>query len=181
MHFIVFDIEATCWEGEPPGMVQETIEIGALKLDRYGEVIGTFNRLIRPKLFPTLSLYCRQLTAIDQVELNRAGTFPEVIDAFQEWIGLFDGEEYLLCSWGSFDRTQLIADCRLHDIDVDWLEPHINIRRQYHELKGLRKYKGLKKVVELEGFEFSGNHHRGFADATNLAKVFVKYIDMWRY
>lgn len=181
MHFIVFDLEATCWEGEQPSMTQETIEIGALKIDRYGEVLGSFSKLIRPKLHPVLSHFCRQLTTIDQVEVNRAASFPEVIDDFQEWCGLYDGDEYLLCSWGSFDKRQLASDCRLHDLDADWLEAHINVRRQYHDLKNLRKYKGLKRVVEAEGFEFTGTYHRGLSDAQNLAKVFVKYIDMWSY
>ena len=34
---------------------------------------------------------------------------------------------------------------------------------------------------EAEGFEFTGTYHRGLSDAQNLAKVFVKYIDMWRF
>ena len=45
MNFIIFDLEATCWEGKPPNMVQETIEIGAVRINPYGEVEDTFNRL----------------------------------------------------------------------------------------------------------------------------------------
>jgi inhibitor of KinA sporulation pathway (predicted exonuclease) len=66
-------------------------------------------------------------------------------------------------------------------MDYDWTNNHLNIRKQYHELKKFNNYKGLKKVVELEGFEFTGTYHRGFSDAENLAKIFIKYVDMWRY
>ena len=181
MNYIVYDLEATCWENQHSHQVQEIIEIGALKIDRYGEFLGSFERFIRPKVHPNLSPYCRELTTIDQIAINRARPFPEVVEDFQEWIGVYDEEEYMLCSWGSFDKKMLIQDSDLHNLDSYWAEKHINIRRQYHDLKKWRTYKGLKKVVKLEGYDFTGIYHRGISDAHNLAKIFVKYIDEWQY
>lgn len=181
MNFIVYDLEATCWEGRPPNKVQEIIEIGALKLNPYGEVIGHFKSFVRPVLSPNLSLFCRQLTNIDQVDVNRADTFPTVIDAFQEWIGYFDEEDYLLCSWGRFDQKMLIRDCELHDMESDWTEHHINLKKQYHEIRRLHRTRGLKYAVTAEGFEFTGEQHRAYDDALNLAQIFVKYLDEWRF
>lgn len=182
MNFIVYDLEATCWEGRPPKMVQETIEIGAVKVNRYGEVLGQFSRFIRPAINPNLSFFCRKLTSIDQVDVNRARPFSEVIEDFQEWIGIYDEEEHLLCSWGGFDKKQLIQDSNLHDLEYEWIEDyHINLKKQFHEIKRWNKPKGLKRVVEHEGFEFTGVYHRAISDAQNLAKVFIKYVDEWRY
>ena len=180
MNFIVFDLEATCWEGRPPSKIQEIIEIGAVRLNAYGEVVGTFNKFVRPILNPRLSHFCRELTTIEQVYIDRANLFPEVAEAFQDWAEVFD-EDYLLCSWGNFDRKMLVQDSMLHGLDYDWVEPHINLRRQYQELKRLRKARGLRSAVVHEGFEFTGTHHRGIADAENLAKIFTKYLDMWQY
>jgi 3'-5' exoribonuclease 1 len=180
MIFIVYDLEATCWEGRPPGKVQEIIEVGAIKVNRYGELLDSFCKFVRPVLSPNLSLFCRQLTGIDQIQVNRAGEFPEVIEAFQDWIDIYD-EDYTLCSWGSFDKKMLIQDCELHDMESHWVEPHINIKRQYQEIKRLHRSRGLKVAVEKEGFEFTGEHHRGIDDARNLAKIFVKYLDDWYY
>lgn len=181
MNFIIYDLEATCWEGTPIAKVQETIEVGAVKVDAYGEILGQFNRFIRPVINPYLSHFCQELTSIDQVQINRAAGFIEVIEDFQDWIEIFD-EPYLLCSWGSFDRKMLIQDCELHDMDSDWVsEHHINLKRQYQELKRLRRPRGLKRAVEKEGFEFTGIHHRGISDAENLAKIFIKHRDMWVY
>jgi inhibitor of KinA sporulation pathway (predicted exonuclease) len=162
-------------------MVQEIIEIGAIKVNRFGEILGQFNRFVKPVMNPLLSRFCRQLTTIEQAIIDRAGTFPDVVEDFQEWAGVFDGEEYLLCSWGGFDQRMLVQDCQLHKIESDWVAPHLNVKKQYHEIKRWRNYKGLRKVVELEGFEFTGTYHRGVSDAQNLAKVFVKYIDEWQY
>ena len=182
MNFIVYDLEATCWEGQSTTLVQEIIEIGALKIDSYGEVEDSFNRFIRPALHPNLSLFCRQLTSIDQISINRARPFPEVIEDFKEWAGIFDDEDCLFCSWGNFDKKMFIQDSDLHQLDTEWIEDsHLNLRRQYHDMRGWNTYRGLKKVVELEGFEFTGTYHRAISDAENLAKVFAKYIDEWRY
>ncbi len=161
-------------------MVQEIIEIGALKINRFGEVVDVFNQFVRPVLHPRLSAFCQELTSISQDQINVADPFPEVIEAFQDWIEIFD-EDYILCSWGNFDKKMLIQDCRLHHLEEDWVDAHINLKQQYQELKRLRRPRGLKKTVSVEGFEFTGTHHRGIDDAENLAKVFGKYLDEWRY
>ena len=180
MNFIIYDLEATCWLGRPPGYVQETIEIGAIKINGYGEEIDSFNRFIRPVVNPRLSSFCVELTSITQEQINRASTFPSVIEAFQDWIGIYE-EDYLLCSWGKFDKTALVSDCKLHDVEFDWLDKYLNVKTQYKEIKGLSKPRGLHKAVIKEGFEFTGTQHRGIDDAINLAKVFMKYLDEWYY
>lgn len=180
MNFIVFDLEATCWEGRPDGMVQEIIEIGAVRLNRFGEVEDVFNRFVQPVINPTLSLFCRQLTNIDQRDIDRSRTFPDVIDEFQDWADIFY-EDYLLCSWGNFDKRMFIQDCKLHELEYEWAEDHINLKRQYHEIRRLRKARGLQYTLEKEGFEFEGTAHRGIDDAKNLVKIFVKYLDEWMY
>ncbi len=180
VYFIIYDLEATCWEGRPPGMTQETIEIGAYKVTPYGEVLSYFNRFVRPVVHPQLSLFCKQLTGIDQVDINRAAEFPVVIEDFQDWIDVYD-EDYVLASWGKFDQKQLRQDCRLHRLEDDWLEPHLNLKQQYADVKKLAKIKGLKSAVQAEGFDFTGDHHRALDDAENLTKVFIKYLDVWRY
>jgi len=180
MNFIVFDLEATCWDGKPEQMVQEIIEIGAFRLNRFGEVEDSFCQFVRPVVNPTLSMFCRNLTNIDQKDVDRGGLFPKVIDEFQDWADIFY-EEYLLCSWGNFDRRMLIQDCQLHNLEYDWAKVHINLKQQYKEIRKLKKARGLKAAVEREGFEFDGKAHRALDDARNLVKIFVKYLDEWRY
>ncbi len=180
MNYIVFDLEATCWQGSPASFVQETIEIGAFKINGYGEVTGRFGRFIKPVLHPRLSAFCQELTSIQQSDVERASGFVKIIEEFQDWAEVFD-EDYLLCSWGNFDKKLLHQDCLMHDVETDWLEEHINLKQQYKEIKRLDRSRGLKWAVEKEGFEFTGTHHRGIDDAANLAKVFIKYLDEWRW
>ena len=178
MHYIIYDLEATCWLGRPPGSLQEIIEIGAMKLNGYGEILGKFSRFVKPKINPNLSAFCTELTSIQQSDIDMADGFEKVVEDFQDWINIFE-DDYLLCSWGRFDKTMLQADCILHDIDPDWVDRYINLKDQYQTMKGLRRPAGLKSVVNKEGFDFTGIHHRGISDAENLAKIFTKYIDEW--
>ena len=89
MYFIIYDLEATCWQGKPITKTQEVIEIGAVKMDLYGEIIEAFSRFVRPVLNPVLSAYCQELTSISQIDINRADTFNNVIEDFQDWIEVF--------------------------------------------------------------------------------------------
>ena len=180
MNFIIYDLEATCWEGRPLSKTQEIIEIGAVMVNRYGEVSSSFNRFVKPIVNPTLSPFCKELTSIEQEQINRADLFPSVVEDFQDWGEIFD-EEYLLCSWGNFDKKMLVHDCELHDMESDWAVKHINLKQQYKEIKRIHRPKGLKAAVKQEGFEFTGTHHRAISDAENLAKIFTKYLDMWQF
>lgn len=183
MNFIVYDLEATCWatEYETRGKKREIIEIGGLLLNEDGEVKSRFESFVRPIVHPMLSDFCKQLTSISQVDVNQADEFPEVIEDFQDWIGLNDDEEYLLCSWGFFDRSALIKDCLLHNLESSWAKQHINLKHQYPRIKNIAREVGLSKALKMEGYEFEGTQHRAISDAFNLAKIFKRYLNLWRY
>ncbi len=178
MNYIIFDLEASCWLGRPPQGVNEIIEIGAVKVNDYGEVDSIFVKFVKPTINPVLSAFCTKLTSITQADVDKSRTFPHIIQEFMDWIGV-DEENYTLISWGKYDRTQLIDDCRLHKVDVAWLDHYFNLKPAFRALKNLKDEPGLKKAVKLEGFEFTGIHHRAISDAENLAKIFIKYFKEW--
>lgn len=180
MNFIIFDLEATCWLGRPPQGVTEIIEIGAVKFNGYGEDLGSFNMFIKPKVNPVLSPFCKKLTSISQEDVDRSPHFDKVIEYFKEWIDVYE-DNYLLCSWGKFDKTLLWNDCDLHDLETEWLEQHIDIKKQFHTYKRSKDEYGLKKSLKMEGLEFNGVHHRAISDAKNLGQIFTKYIDIWQF
>lgn len=179
MNFIIYDLEATCWEGSPADMESEIIEIGAFRVNEFAEIRGKFSRFVRPVIHPTLSDFCRNLTTIQQIDVNRAAIFPDVIDEFQEW-AYIDDEDYLLCSWGGFDRKMLVKDCRLHHLGSDWAHSHINLKEQYSTINRLQKGMGLQAALRREGLHFEGIPHRGISDAENLLKIFLKYFGQWK-
>ncbi|MCZ2100538.1 MAG: exonuclease domain-containing protein [Chitinophagales bacterium] len=178
MNYIIFDLEATCWLGRPPKGVNEIIEIGVVKVNDYAEIESTFIRFVKPTINPVLSDFCKSLTSITQQQVDRAKLYPSVIEEFQDWINI-DQEKYTLISWGKYDKDQLRSDCELHQIDPEWVNHHYNLKPAYSKLKSFKTELGLKKAVRLEGFEFTGIHHRAISDAENLAKIFIKYFKEW--
>jgi 3'-5' exoribonuclease 1 len=177
VNYIIFDLEASCWLGRPPHGVNEIIEIGAVKVNEYGEVTDVFSKFVKPLVNPVLSDFCKKLTSITQQDIDKAKTYPSVCQDFMDWIDL--EEDYCLVSWGKYDKEQLRSDCVLHKLEYDWLDYHCNLKAAYKTLKRETHEQGLKKVVKNEGFEFTGIHHRAISDAENMAKVFIKYIDSW--
>lgn len=166
--------------GRPPKGINEIIEIGAVKLNGYGEVLDSFERFVKPSANPILSNFCKKLTSISQEQVDQAFGFKSVIKDFIEWGGVYD-DDYYLCSWGENDKLMLKNNCIWHKVDFDWTASHLNIKNQYHEIRKDDRHRGLKYVVDKEGFEFTGIHHRAISDAQNLAKVFIKYVDEWIY
>ncbi len=181
MHYIIYDLEATCWQNRPPSIPQETIEFGAYRLSRDGEALASFQAFVRPQLHPRLSSFCQELTGIEQSDIDRADAFDIVADDFLEFIGYDDDEEYLLCSWGDFDAKQLRRDCALHRMDDEWIRPHINLKEQYRTMHRLPKPRGLARSVVASGHTWDGAQHRAIDDARNLVKVFRAHIDEWVY
>jgi len=179
VNFIIYDLEATCWRGRPPHGANEIIEIGAYKLNEYGESLESFSQFVKPYVNPRLSYFCTELTSITQEQVDRSKHFPHIIQDFMDWINL--EEDYILCSWGKFDIQMIINDCNLHKLELEWLSHFTDLKQQYHRIKNIDKYTGLKSTLKREGFEFEGVHHRAISDAMNLCKIFVKYIDEWEY
>ncbi len=178
MRYIIFDLEATCWRGRPPKGITEIIEIGAVKIDRYGEANSFFSRFVKPTVNPLLSGFCKNLTSISQENVDGARNFSRVIEEFQHWGEMFD-DEYVLLSWGVDDQKLLRNDCLLHDVNDRFVDQYVDLKRAYRKLKNLKHASGLKSTVKREGYDFTGLHHRAISDAENLAKVFVKYLEDW--
>ena len=114
MNFIIYDLEATCWNQDAFKLrPQEIIEIGALSVNNFGEIQDTFSSLIKPTLYPDLSIFCQELTNITTQDTNKAPLFPVVIERFLDWVNI--EEDYMLCSWGHFDK-KMFFKCDSPDV-----------------------------------------------------------------
>ena len=178
MNYVIVDLEATCWEGHDKSR-NETIEIGAVLVNSRGDLVSEFEQFVKPLKFPILSNFCKELTSISQNDVDTAPYFPQALEAFKNWFG-YGASEYLLCSWGFYDRKQFESDCQLHGLDTGWLTSHISLKHQHGKLRDLKRALGMKRALELEGLNLEGTHHRGIDDARNISKLFRKYLDQWQ-
>ena len=167
--YIVFDLEATCWEkGTRPDRM-ETIEIGAVRIGAPAWTpTAEFSRFVRPTAEPVLSDFCTSLTGIAQGDVDAADEFPAVFHDFLGWCG--DGDP-VLCSWGAYDPRQFRIDCARHGMDYPCqLEAHVNLKKEFASHMGIKPC-GMKRALSLIGTPLVGQHHRGIDDARNIAQI----------
>lgn len=177
MNYIILDLEATCWESKAKGP-NEIIEIGAVCVSAQKEILGEYCSFVRPSVHPVLSDFCIKLTSITQSDVDKAPWFSEAQHKFLEWVLSF-GNDYMLCSWGFYDKSQFAKDCERQGIDTAWLNHHISLKHQYPIIKGTNRAVGMKAALQLEGIELTGTHHRGIDDARNITRIFLKHFGKW--
>ena len=180
MHFIILDLELTCWQGHAMDRQQEIIEIGAYRLNGFGEWVDHFHTLVRPLTHPRLSAYCQELTGIPQAGIDAARHFPAAYEQWADWVDEVDGDQ-ILCTWGAKDLPALQNECRRFRLEADVFPEAIDLKAQFARIHRLSRPAGLVKALDLLGIEFEGDHHRALDDAYNTARLFGRMLDQWAY
>ncbi len=176
---IVVDLEATCWEGDPPpGQEQEIIEIGVCALDiATGKRFNKRSILVRPER-STVSPFCTNLTTLTQEQVDQGGI------SFEEAIALLRREyqpaERTWASYGDFDRIKLQSQCEQRGVPYPFGRTHLNIKNLLAISLNLPYEVGLDRAVKLCGFSMEGTHHRGDDDAWNIAAVLAAIFERTR-
>ena len=174
MRYVVIDLECTCWErGDKNRQPHEIIEIGAAFLDEKYQLIKTFSQFVKPADNIELTEYCTELTTITQKDINNAPPLSVAVSKLEEWMGPVD--DITFCSWGYFDKAQLIDECNLHGITYPFTDDHINIKTRFSAKLQRTKKIGVKKALRILGIPFEGTPHRAISDAIMTAKIF-KFI-----
>ncbi|NNB56278.1 3'-5' exonuclease [Pseudomonas fragi] len=173
------DLETTCDEignSESPRPLavvpaqMETIEIGFVVIDLETlEIVDEFQRFVRPQINPTLTDFCKQLTSIQQADVDGALTYQEVGEELRTFATRYPDAAW--ASWGDYDARQLERDAGFAAC-LSPLEglPHFNARKWHAGLYDNRP-KSLKQTVEAMGLVWHGTYHRGIDDARNVASI----------
>lgn len=98
-YICIIDFEATCEEGNPPEFIHEIIEFPVVLLNTHTlEIEDTFQQYVKPEINTQLSDFCINLTGITQDQVDRAGTFPQVLKKVIDWMKLKElGTKYKYC------------------------------------------------------------------------------------
>jgi len=177
MRYLICDLEATCWDREDSNrQPHEIIEIGGVLLDENYGYIKEFDIFVKPLDNPTLTKYCKSLTSITQKDIDSAPTLSVAISRLKEWLGNID--DITFCSWGYFDKEQLLEDCRRNMVDYPFNDDHINVKARFSKVMKRTKKMGLQKALRILGIQFEGTPHRGGDDAKMIAKVFKIIMDL---
>lgn len=177
MKYIVLDLEwnqsNTGKEKEVEQLPAEIIEIGAIKVDESGMMVGEFSQLVKPMVYKEMHHFTSQLIHMQMEELERGRPFAEVAGEFLEWCG---EEEYLFCTWGSTDLTEFQRNMRFHSMEplaegpFRYLDAQKLFSIAYEDRKTRR---ALEYAVSFLTLEEDLPYHRAFSDAYYTAQIFV--------
>ncbi|WP_226026448.1 3'-5' exonuclease [Streptomyces hyderabadensis] len=172
----VIDLEATCWDRQPPpGEVSEIVEIGLAVVDLdTRERVGRHRILVRPAR-SRVSAFCTELTGITQAEADRGVSLARACDTLVREHGA-DARPW--ASWGDYDRKQFVRQCAADGVPYPFGFPaertHTNAKAVFTEAHGLRRRPGMAQALEIAGLPLEGRHHRGVDDAWNIAALVLR-------
>lgn len=169
---LVIDLEATCDEGDClQASDMEIIEIGAVWATAEGIVLDEFQALVHPVVRPQLTLFCRQLTRIEQADVDSAEPFPVIAARLSSFAQRHHAPGATWGSWGQYDAKQLVRDCERHGIKHPLAAfQHVNLKRRFAKTRRIKEV-GMARALQMVGLPLDGTHHRGLDDARNIAKL----------
>ncbi len=178
MNYVILDLE---WNQSGDEEVEkklnfEIIEIGAIKLNSAKVMISEFSQLIRPQVYKELHKFTSRLIHLQMQELEKGRPFLEVAAEFLEWCG----EDYIFCTWGSQDLTELQDNMRyygmkpLADGPIKFLDIQKLFSLAYEDGKSRRT---LEYAVDYLKITKDIPFHRAFSDAYYTGKVLDKIRD----
>lgn len=173
--YIVFDLEwnqsSTGRECSSPRLVFEIFEIGAVKLNENMEKVSEFHRLIKPCVYRQIHHIISEVTHVSIEELESGGEpFTKVMEDFIEWCG----EDYIFCTWGSMDLTELQRNMMYHGMEIPFEFPLLfyDVQKLHSLLYSDGKTRAsLDEVVEFFELQADAPFHRALDDAEYTARV----------
>lgn len=179
MDYIVFDLEFN-QDFSPGGDRKirrscfEIIQIGAVKLDQNFNTIETFQRYVKPTIYPEVNPFITELTGITTEQLISEETFSPVFHAFLEFAG---GSDTIFCIWGMADLKELYRNIEYHKLDKNLLsKSYINLQpyASLHFKLSQKNLMKLKTTAELLGIPLVYQFHNALSDALYTAEIFKK-------
>lgn len=183
MDYIVMDLE---WNQNPYGhsnyhtdITFEIIEVGAIRVNEYMEILDSYHEVVRPRVFKKLHYKIQEITHFTNEELKAGKDFRRVVNEFLEWCG----DDYIFCTWGSMDLTELQKNMKHYGLEriLDYPLFYVDLQKMF----SLRYDDGHMKRTLMSAVEFleipeSEDFHRALSDAYYTAKV-MQTMDFEKY
>ncbi|KAH7542174.1 hypothetical protein FEM48_Zijuj02G0045200 [Ziziphus jujuba var. spinosa] len=173
-YFVVIDFEATCDKEKNPHP-QEIIEFPSVLVNSMtGQLEDYFQIYVRPTHNQLLSDFCKELTGIQQTQVDKGVLLSEALFLHDKWLeekGIKQ-TNFAVVTWSNWDcRVMLESECRFKRIrKPPYFNRWINLKVPFHEVFGGVKC-NLKEAVQLAGLAWEGRAHCGLDDAKNTARL----------
>lgn len=177
MDYVVLDLE---WNQSSNGKAQlnkevpcEIVEIGAVKLNADFEITDQFSELVSPSIYKEMHYITKELIHLDMEQLSKGRPFPEVIKEFFDWCG----EDYMFCTWGMMDLTELQRNMKYYDTkrSIGYPVKYFDVQKLFsiaYEDRKIRR--SLEFAIDYLNLEKEEQFHRAGSDAYYTALIFQK-------
>lgn len=183
MDYIVMDLE---WNQNPYGksgfhsdIPFEIIEIGAVRVNENREILDSYQQTVKPKIYKKLHYKIMEITHFTNEELKQGMDFKWAIRDFLEWCG----DDYIFCTWGSMDLTELQKNMRHYGLEriLEFPLFYVDLQKMF----SLRYDDGhmkrtLSSAVEYLEIQEDVEFHRALSDAFYTARV-MQEMDFDKY
>ena len=185
MNYIVLDLE---WNQCPGGKEKENkelpfeiVEIGAVKLDENRRYVDEFHQFVSPVVYRTLHRITHDIIKLTIEDLDEGEKFLQAAEHFFKWCD--EGGEYVFCTWGTMDLTELQRNCKYFDVKHKFDKPlvYYDIQKLYSLCFSDGKTRvSLETAIDEQEIEKDIPFHAAVYDAIYTSRVFEK-IDFDRY
>lgn len=177
-NYIVFDLEwnqgSAAKDSDLPRLPFEIFEIGAVKLNENMEQEDEFHRLIRPCVYRQIHHIISEVTHVSAEELEQSGEpFSKVVEEFIEWCG----EDFMFCTWGSMDLTELQRNMIYHGMELPFPFPFLfyDVQKLFSlQFSDGKTRASLDEAVDFFAFPVDAPFHRALDDARYTGKVMAE-------
>ncbi|MCL7748686.1 3'-5' exonuclease [Halalkalibacter alkaliphilus] len=175
--YIFFDFEMLCSDKGMTFESMEAIRIGAVKYDLKTEKVSTFDQYIKPTSTKPLSLFCKNLTGIEDKQLVNANDFKTVFEDFLTWVGGIKKSRFF--SWSPSDLNRLRIDAAEHAIPNSTIT---KIEKRYVDFQEIftkrvsRTNASVESALQLYGLQFIGEKHNPMYDSYNTLRIYLNFL-----
>ncbi|XP_027113996.1 uncharacterized protein LOC113763689 [Coffea eugenioides] len=173
-YFVVIDFEATCDKEKNPHP-QEIIEFPSVIVSSMtGQLEACFQTYVRPTCNQHLTDFCKDLTGIQQIQVDRGVTLSEALLRHDKWLEKkgIKNTKFAVVTWSNWDcQVMLESECRFKKIrKPPYFNKWINLKVPFREVFGGARC-NLKEAVQMAGLTWQGRAHCGLDDAKNTARL----------
>ncbi|EYU38300.1 hypothetical protein ABFS82_02G109200 [Erythranthe guttata] len=178
-YFVVIDFEATCDKEKNPHP-QEIIEFPSVIVSSTtGQLEACFQTYVRPTCNQVLTDFCKDLTGIQQIQVDRGVPLSEALLRHDKWLEKkgIKNTNFAVVTWSNWDcRVMLESECRYKKVrKPPYFNRWINLRVPFQEIFGGDRC-NLKQAVEKAGLVWQGRAHCGLDDAKNTARLLASIM-----
>ena len=159
---------------------KETIEIGAVKLDKDFNIIDKFNIFIKPQYNHQVTPYITKLTGIVSPDTMKAPYFEEAFGEFVNWIG--NTGRIRVYSWSDNDLHQFKNECSFKGVKFpDNMKRWLDVQRVFPRMMGLyndRRQIALKEAVQYFNIQIDTKKvHNALYDSELTTELLVYLLN----